>query len=412
MEEVSDSEELLLKVEEASADTGSKLTKAVQTVRILRLLLEVKHDHLDGGRLLSLVIVDTWSKPEHMVEDDALEPRVDNAFDDARNTRFLTLLVLGSADEVGEGRDWLRVKNSALNELRDVVEAELRPQAVIVDVLEGDTGAGVRRVAPDDARREHVAILLDVSERDIAHLDKWLRFAGDQGVEHASGAVSTTWLLLLLWADVDGPPDGVVDLNVVVEDICDLTTGAGEHRSGRSRIRLDVDSLDRVVELMVEELDVANADVVVVCRDRADCQTNTIVDITVPHNDILRALGILTLLGGAFDGDSVVEVGDVEALNQNVSAGRVYSVSVQREPGKGDVPVTLRVLFAAVKEQLAKLELALVVRVNLEVVGVKTVQVLNRDVEFGRVDEANAGDLNICGLPDVEHLGAPLFVQG
>ena len=70
-------------------------------------------------------------------------------------------------------------------------------------------------------------------------------------------------LLLLLGTDVNGPPDRLVDFNVFVEDVRDFATRAGEHRCRRPRVSLYVDSLERVVELDVHELNVVDAGVFV-----------------------------------------------------------------------------------------------------------------------------------------------------
>ncbi len=67
----------------------------------------------------------------------------------------------------------------------------------------------------------------DVAKLDIFHSDKRLgcacRITTFKGIEHATWA-TTAGLLLLLWSDVDVPPDGVVDHDIGVGDVRNLTT--------------------------------------------------------------------------------------------------------------------------------------------------------------------------------------------
>ena len=91
------------------------------------------------------------------------------------------------------------------------------------------------------------------------HIDERLCLAGHEWVQEAARVVVFARLVLLLWTNVDRPPDWSEDLQVLVEDICDLTAGAGKHRFRISWVRLHVDSLERMVELGVAECDVVDA---------------------------------------------------------------------------------------------------------------------------------------------------------
>ena len=69
----------------------------------------------------------------------------------------------------------------------------------------------------------------EVSQRDALNSDQGLscacRIAACERIEHASGT-STTRLFLLLRADVDVPPNRVVDGDVLISDIRDFSTRA------------------------------------------------------------------------------------------------------------------------------------------------------------------------------------------
>jgi len=70
----------------------------------------------------------------------------------------------------------------------------------------------------------------DISQGDVSYGDQRLSLTTIfvKRVDHAAGAVATG-LLLLLGTYVDVPPDGEVDLDVLVENICDLSTRPGQH---------------------------------------------------------------------------------------------------------------------------------------------------------------------------------------
>lgn len=89
-------------------------------------------------------------------------------------------------------------------------------------VREDHACALVRLMASHNAWRQKVASRLHIVEHDVSHIDQRLGITGSQWVEHASGTTATR-LLLLLRANVYGPPDGVMDLNVVVGDVLDHT---------------------------------------------------------------------------------------------------------------------------------------------------------------------------------------------
>lgn len=81
------------------------------------------------------------------------------------------------------------------------------------------------------------------------------------------------------------------------------------------------------------------------------------------------------------DGDSVVEVGDVDTLNQDVSAMGVNTISVQWEHRQSHTVTVLDSLIA--EEKLTDLELTFNVNMNFHVVHVQVVNILQFEMEAG-----------------------------
>lgn len=158
----------------------------------------------------------------------------------------------------------LRVSDYALDIFSDIVEAKESPPSTSLDVLEDEAGAGVGFVAPDYAWGQNGAKLLHVANCDVFNVDQGLRQAGLERVEHAAWRVILwVWLLLLLGPNVDGPPDRVVHLDVVVEDVRDFATGARKHRFCCAWVRLHIYRFKWMVELDVQELNVVDAIIIV-----------------------------------------------------------------------------------------------------------------------------------------------------
>lgn len=241
------------------------------------------------------------------------------------------MIVANKAISILSNKAWdrLRVSDRSLDLVNEVVQVELAPPAVSIDVVEHNSSAWVVFVAQNDARGKDSVVNLNVVQSDILDGDKLVRGAWCERIKQASGVVRRAGLVLLLRSNIDCPPDGVVDLEVVIEDVRDFTAGAGKHRIGLAWVILNIDSLERMVTLDVEELDIAHAAIICMGDNRADSHTNTEPYVTVANYDVLRALGILVSRIQGFDGDGVIIVGDVNALNQNVLSCRVNSIGVQ-----------------------------------------------------------------------------------
>ena len=84
-----------------------------------------------------------------------------------------------------------------------------------------------------------------------------------------------------------------------------------------------------MVELVVQELDVASAAILRVWNNGANSHSDSEPYIAVTHDDILGALRILTVLVHVLDSYSIIIISDIQSLNQDVLSTWVDSVCVQ-----------------------------------------------------------------------------------
>lgn len=77
-----------------------------------------------------------------------------------------------------------------------------------------------------------------------------------------------------------------MDLDVVVEDVRDSAARAGLHGCGCSGVSLDVDGLDRVVELVVQELNTIDTGILITGSDGADTQTRAKPYVHVTNDNV------------------------------------------------------------------------------------------------------------------------------
>ena len=91
-----------------------------------------------------------------------------------------------------------------------------------MDVVPYEPSARPAFMASNHTWWEETSMRSNVVELDVLDSDQRLSKTGcitsSQRIEHAPWA-TTTGLLLLLWADVDIPPERVVDYNVAINDV-------------------------------------------------------------------------------------------------------------------------------------------------------------------------------------------------
>lgn len=277
-----------------------------------------------------------------------------------------------------------------------------------LDVVEFEPSAWVRLMTTNDTWRQDSAVLLNIRQGDVVYIDQRLSGAiSSKRIEHTSGT-TTIGFFLLLRTDVDRPPDRVVNLQVLVVNVGDFAAGAGKHGRGSSRVSLDVDGLEGVVELVITEGNIVHTVVGIIGRDASDGHSNSKPDIAVSDNHILCALRNLVVAIARFDSDGIIIISDVESLNENVAAVRVNTVSVEWEHGQGH---TIDVVEEAVLaeesftvEKLAELDLSLVVNPEFEIMHIELVNVLQHEMETRGVDPSDTRELKVLTTIDAEEL--------
>lgn len=133
-------------------------------------------------------------------------------------------------------------------------EDALVPPTINMNISEFETSARIGLIAADNTWRQETRSGSDVSKNNVVHVNVRLSFATTERVEHATGT-SATRLFLLLRTNVNIPPDREVNGHVLVEDVLDLT------RTG-SRVSLDVDRFDGIMEINISEGNIADAGIV------------------------------------------------------------------------------------------------------------------------------------------------------
>jgi len=156
--------------------------------------------------------------------------------------------------------------------------------------------------------------------------------AATVGIEHATESfLIVSRLILLLRSNVNIPPNWVVDLNVLVQDV-------GNY-SSLSRIQvlclvaiwilLDINSFEGSVESHIMECNVVYASEVTSGGNRADCHTYSVFYLDIAHVDIFSALRVIASFVHGLHSDGIVEVCNLDALDKDVLSRRVDAVSVE-----------------------------------------------------------------------------------
>ena len=131
--------------------------------------------------------------------------------------------------------------------------------------------------------------------------------------------------MLLLRTDVDRPPDWFVHHDVFVSD------SSNEPITNISRVRLDVDTLQRHVHDDVFECNVSDTGMTFTWRHRAHSQSNTVGNMAVLDSDVLTALGYFVPLIGWLWNYGIVKISNLYSFDIDILSPNIDSVCVQRE---------------------------------------------------------------------------------
>jgi len=148
-------------------------------------------------------------------------------------------------------------------------------------------------------------------------------------VEHAARAW-TVWLLLLLWADVNAPPNRVGHNDVFICDVSDFT-------STFSRIGFNVNCFKWMIELDISKQNVFNAVVIYTWRNWTNAHTNRKVNFDIFDENILSAVREHLSTVTWFWNDGIVKIGDLKPSISCISTGKINSIGVQWEHWKFNI---------------------------------------------------------------------------
>merc|ERR1712032_119397 len=114
---------------------------------------------------------------------------------------------------------------------RDKAKAKEFPpaeDACGVDILPDKASTLIGFIATNDTWWEDSIVDSNGVKGDVVHVDQGLCLTATDWIEHAAWSF-TSRLLHLLRADVNTPPDWVVHFDVLVDNVCDLTSRSREH---------------------------------------------------------------------------------------------------------------------------------------------------------------------------------------
>jgi len=128
---------------------------------------------------------------------------------------------------------------------------------VNVNIFKYEILARISGVASDDTGWQHVVVSGDVPQSNVRYGNLgvgWALF--NYRVEEGASRVTTSiWLMLLLWTNVDRPPDWLVDNDVFVCDSRDNTI------TNAAWVRLDIDTFQGHFHKDISECYILNTSV-------------------------------------------------------------------------------------------------------------------------------------------------------
>ena len=121
----------------------------------------------------------------------------------------------------------MTVGNSSNNIFSYETETKKAPPSIKLNVVPHESFTRICLMTSNDTGGKKSAMADDVTQGNVLHSNQRLRSASristSQRVQHASWT-GTTWLLLLLWTNINVPPEWVVDVDVRIGNVCNLAT--------------------------------------------------------------------------------------------------------------------------------------------------------------------------------------------
>lgn len=239
-------------------------------------------------------------------------------------------------------------------------------------ILEMYASAWIGLIAPDNDGEQQTVFYNHILQGYIANIDPGLGLAssfGVKGVQHASRP-SSSRLLLLLWADVDCPPDGLVHGDVLVEDVFYFAWAL------IAWVGLHINALERFLENWISECYISDAVVLGVWRHTSDGEPNAQPNRNIFHQHILSAVVFVSYVRGLGD-NNIVVVLHRYIPNMVVYAWRIDAVGVERESWQ----------HIAKCEPFGELELGSCIDFDVEVVDFKIGGICEPHMETGWILE-------------------------
>ena len=199
-------------------------------------------------------------------------------------------------------------------------------------VLKRDVLTRISLVAADDSGRQRPTGGINILQGYVAQIDQRLCLARLQRICHASRTFAI-WLLLLLRADVDTPPDRSMHVHIRIRNVDDLARACSallRRVFVVAWISLDVDSLQWIFLLNFLEADVTHTAVVEVRRHGADGHADAKHGADVVDGEVLGTAThdhFVTAVGG-LRYNCIVIVPDLDVLDEDVRAANVDPVRV------------------------------------------------------------------------------------
>jgi len=121
----------------------------------------------------------------------------------------------------------------------------------------------------------------NVGQSNVVDCDKGVcRAVFIKWIDHAATWAATAWLKLLLWTDVNTPPNWIMNFDVLIKDICDFSALIVPIL-WISWVSLDVNCFEWIMEFDVSISDSIDAVVLGMWGNSANCHSSTEINFDV-----------------------------------------------------------------------------------------------------------------------------------
>lgn len=160
-------------------------------------------------------------------------------------------------------RGWIAVNDDTIHVLSEIVPANEAPPSMVLNIFKNKTIAWVCFIASYDTWPKNATVGFNVAKSDVVHADSSYRFTWTKWIKHAAeSSFVVTRLMLLLWTDVDIPPNRIMNLDVLIDNISNLASFTrSEYNVLACWVGLNVNCFEWHVESNVLEGNVSHASI-------------------------------------------------------------------------------------------------------------------------------------------------------